>query len=116
MVSAVFLTCFKPVTEETKDGVDTLAMCFNKVDGKLLWQKEMKGDAVTRISGCFGDNSGPASVSDGKSVCFFNASGLINKYDLDGNLIWSINIQNSRRADPFLLDGVLVIIGSAELD
>ncbi|MCH2205654.1 MAG: PQQ-binding-like beta-propeller repeat protein [Lentisphaerales bacterium] len=91
-------------------------MCFNKVDGKLLWQKEMKGDAVSRISGCFGDNSGPAAVSDGKSVCFFNASGLINKYDLDGNLIWSINIQNSRRTDPFVLDGVLVIIGSAEVE
>lgn len=112
----IFLTCFKPVSEDTKDGLDTLAMCFDKSNGELLWQKVMKGNAVTRISGCFGDNSGPAAVSDGKSVCFFNASGLINKYDLDGNLQWSINIKNSRRSDPFLMEGVLVITGSAELE
>ncbi|MCM8531602.1 MAG: PQQ-like beta-propeller repeat protein, partial [Lentisphaeraceae bacterium] len=112
----VFLTCFKTVTEDTKDGKDLVAMCFDAASGKLLWQKDMQGSAVSRISGCFGDNSGPAAVSDGKNICFLNAAGLINKYDFDGSLQWSIDIKNSRRADPFLLDGALIITGSAELE
>jgi hypothetical protein len=111
----VFLTCFKTAIKDTKDGKDLVAMCFSAEDGKLLWQKDLPGDAISKISGCFGDNSGPAAVSDGKSICFFNASGLINKYDLEGNLQWSINVKNSRRNDPFLLNGVLVVTGSAEL-
>lgn len=111
----VFLTCFKPVTKSTKTGRDTLAMCFDAENGKLLWQKEMPGSANSKISGAFGDNSGPSPVSDGKTVCFFNASGLINNYDLNGNLQWSADIRISRRINPFLIEDKLILTGSAEL-
>jgi outer membrane protein assembly factor BamB len=110
-----FLTCFKPVKESTKEGKDLLALCYDATTGKLLWERELPGDAITRISGCFGDNSGPAPVSDGKTVCFFNASGLIKNYDFEGKEQWSVNIKNSRRSNPYLLDGVLILCGSAEL-
>jgi outer membrane protein assembly factor BamB len=110
----IFLTCFKPAIQDTKTGTDLIGMCFDRNNGALLWQKQLPGDHASKISGCFGDNSSPAPVSDGKSVCFFNAAGLINKYDLQGKLLWSSNIRHSTRCDPYLLGDTLIINGSAE--
>jgi outer membrane protein assembly factor BamB len=110
----IFLTCFEPVTENTGEATHLLALCLNQKYGDLLWQRKLPGDLPSRISGCFSDNSSPAPVSDGNTICFFNASGPINNYDFDGNLRWSARVRHSIRSDPFLLDGTLMVNGAAE--
>lgn len=109
----VFLTCFKPVQQDQKMASDLVAHCFDANNGKRLWSRDLPGSFDSRMSGCFGDNSGPAAISDGKTVVFFNASGTITKFDFSGNLIWSQQIMNSARSDPFLWQGKILFCGSS---
>ena len=108
----IFLTCFKPVSANSGNAKDITAMCFDATTGKLLWQKEMPGDSESRMSGCFGDNTGTSPVSDGKHVVFCNGAGLIACFDFDGKEIWRTNIKNSQRSNPYLLGDKLIFCGS----
>jgi len=111
----VFLTCFEPFKADTKLAKNIIALCFDAKSGKKLWERKLPGQVDSRVSGCFGDNTGPAAVSDGQNVCFFNASGLIKCFDLDGNLIWETTIRNSSRNDPYLLNSTLIVSGASDI-
>lgn len=110
----IFLTCFPPATEATKIGRDVVGYCFEQQTGKQRWRVMLPGEHDSKISGCFGDNSGPAAVSNGRSVCFFNASGLIQNFTFEGKLNWSTTLRHSTRCDPYLLDNTLIVNGSTE--
>ena len=43
------------------------------------------------IHNSFSDSTPPAPVTDGKHVWFFNASGRITWFDMDGQILWERN-------------------------
>jgi hypothetical protein len=62
------------------------------------------------LSGCFSDSSAPPPVTDGKHVCFFNASGRIVCFDLDGNQLWQRELMPVGRSQPTIIDDRVVFI------
>lgn len=66
------------------------AMCFNRVDGKLLWKHDV-ADGVRRDDRS--SNAAPSPVTDGKLVFFFFSNGDLVCYDLDGKHKWGRNLQ-----------------------
>ncbi len=67
-----------------------LAMCFNRTNGKLLWQHDIaKGISKDKRS----NYASASPVTNGKIVVFFYANGDLVCFDLDGNRQWARNIQ-----------------------
>ena len=76
-----------------------LAMCFDRTNGKLLWSHEVaKGTYRDRRS----NYAAPSPVTNGQLVFFFYSTGLLICYDMDGNRIWSRNIQDDYGTFAFL--------------
>jgi outer membrane protein assembly factor BamB len=74
-------------------------ICLDLADGKILWSKDLFGEASKDIPanlsrklmrGCGGDSkqSTPTPTSNGELVFYINAMGLCACYDLRGNLKW----------------------------
>jgi len=88
----VFLTCMKPITKTPSKadlkGADIIALCVDANDGKILWQKDLKGSAKSPYMYGFSDSTSPGPVTDGTHVWFYNASGNLTCFDFNGKLIW----------------------------
>ncbi len=98
----LFFTIMKPVEEDSTLGRDIVAYCCEAETGKVLWTREIAGKHPLRLSGCFSDSTSPPPVTDGERVCFFNASGTIACFDLEGKKIWSVERLVVGRTQPFL--------------
>ena len=77
-------------------GVDSerrvlLAMCFDRTNGKLLWQHDVAEGISRDRRSTFAASS---AVTDGKIVVFFYASGDLVCFDVNGNRQWKRNIQD----------------------
>jgi outer membrane protein assembly factor BamB len=76
-----------------------LAMCFDRSNGKLLWQHDIaKGIGRDRRS-TFAAGS---AVTDGKLVVFLYGSGELVCYEVNGRSKWARNIQNDYEPFRFL--------------
>ncbi len=77
-------------------GVDSarkvlLAMCFDRTNGKLLWQHEIaKGISQDNRS----TYAASSPVTDGKIVFFFYANGDLVCFDMNGNRKWARNLHD----------------------
>jgi outer membrane protein assembly factor BamB len=101
-------------------GVDSdrrvlLAMCFDRTNGKLLWQHDVAEGISRDRRSTFAASS---AVTDGKIVVFFYASGELVCFDVDGNRQWKRNIQDDYGpfaflwtfgSSPTLFDGKLYV-------
>jgi outer membrane protein assembly factor BamB len=67
-----------------------LAICLDKKDGKVLWQKEVGIGFNTK-----GENNmaTPSPVTDGKRVFFLYGTGDLAAFDFAGQPLWSRNLQ-----------------------
>lgn len=67
-----------------------VAMCLNKADGKVRWQKEVGIGFFAK-----GENNmaTPSPVTDGKHVWFLFGTGDLVAFDVDGNQVWARNLQ-----------------------
>ena len=85
-------------------GVDSdrdmlLAMCFDRISGKLLWQHDVaKGISHDRRS-TFAASS---PVTNGKIVVFFYANGDLVCFDLNGRRQWARNLHDDYGPFAFL--------------
>lgn len=119
----IFLTCMKPITKTPGKadlkGADIIALCIDSGNGKILWQKELKGSAKSPYMYGFSDSTSPGPVTDGEHVWFCNASGNLSCFDFDGKLIWernwkpveklgNINYPFNKQFEPYL-DGDILI-------
>jgi outer membrane protein assembly factor BamB len=92
-----------------------LAMCFDRTNGKLLWQYEVaKGTRKDKRS----NFATPSPVTNGRLVAFFYGNGILICFDLEGNRLWSRNIQDDYgpfaflwtfSSSPTLFDGKLYL-------
>ena len=104
----LFFTINKPVEADTVLAKDVIAYCCSAVDGSILWTREIPGIYPLKIASSWGDSSGLPAVTNGKLVAFFNASGAIESFDMEGNRIWRREALSSYRGSPFLLDDKLI--------
>ena len=102
-----------------------LALCLNATSGEVTWQKSVgsgyqPGDdagEATRIHNR-SDYASPSAVCDGERVVFFFGNGDLVCLDLEGEPVWSQNLQEvygdfafqwTFSASPSLWDGRLTI-------
>lgn len=104
----VFFAINKPVKADTVLGRDIVAYCISAQDGSVLWTREIEGIYPLKIASSWGDSSGLSPVTNGEQVAFFNASGVIESFDMDGNRIWRREALSSYRGTPFLIDNQLI--------
>jgi len=104
----LFFTINKPVQEDTVLAKDVIAYCCSTKDGSTLWTREIPGIYPLKIASSWGDSSGLPAVTNGKQVAFFNASGVIESFDMKGNRIWRREALSSYRGSPFLIDNKLI--------
>jgi outer membrane protein assembly factor BamB len=74
--------------DQAKDTL--LAMCFDRVGGKLLWSHEV-GKGIRRDSGSNYASASP--VTDGQLVIFLYGNGDLVCFDVAGSRRWTRNIQ-----------------------
>ena len=68
---------------------DIVLLCLNRKEGKVLWQREVKGLMPAGYNYNFSDSTSICPVTDGKYVWAINASGGISCFDFEGNEIWT---------------------------
>ena len=74
------------------DGDNLVLLCI-ATDGKQCWQRTV--DVGNRnIRSDEGNMASPSPVTDGKHVWATMATGAVACYDLDGNQIWKMNLQD----------------------
>jgi outer membrane protein assembly factor BamB len=73
------------LTQATKEGHVRSLLCFDRADGKLLWQRDVKYDAKERVWSGY-CNASPAT--DRKLVVVSFASAGLYCFDFDGKEIW----------------------------
>ncbi|MCB1121910.1 MAG: PQQ-binding-like beta-propeller repeat protein [Verrucomicrobiae bacterium] len=98
----------KPVNKDSLTGKDIVAYCCDAQTGEILWQREIPGRYMQRLSGAFSDSSSPPAVCDGERVIFVSASGSVVCFDLKGKPLWSRDILSVGRTLPFLHQGNVV--------
>ncbi len=106
----IFFTTMEPVQQDSTIGSNIVAWCCDANTGKTLWKRDVAAKHPLRLSGCFSDSTAPPPVTDGRSVCFFNASGTIACFDLDGDLQWRRELMAVGRSQPTLIQGSVVFI------
>jgi len=105
---SLFFTTMVPVEADSEMGTDIVAYRVDAKTGETLWKREIHGTTPSRMSGCFGDSTTPAAVTDGESVVFLNGSGTIRCFDFSGEEKWSRNAPIHVRAQPFLVNGTVI--------
>lgn len=110
MGDRIFFTTYKPLGKSAEVAGDIVAWCCDASTGQTLWTREIPAAHALRLSGCFGDSTSPPPVTDGQHVCFFNASGAIACFDINGEPIWQNDMMPVSRTQPFLLDKKVAFI------
>jgi len=104
----LFFSTLEDVAQDSELGQNIIAYCCDAATGKTIWKRKIAADHPLRLSGCFSDSSAPPPVTDGKRVCFFNASGTIRCFDFEGRELWTQPLMAVARSQPFLLNGNIV--------
>lgn len=104
----VFFSTLQPVDSDASLGEDIIAWCLDERTGEVIWERPIPGTHPLRLSGCFSDSSAPPAVCDGERVVFFNASGGIQCFSMDGDPLWRSETLTVGRTLPFLHEGKVV--------
>ena len=80
----VFLSAMEP------DSKKLWAMCLNRVDGAILWKREVGTGFVNKMGNT---GASPSPITDGKTVWFYYGTGPLLAMDLKGKELWRRDIQ-----------------------
>ncbi|SMP66531.1 PQQ-like domain-containing protein [Neorhodopirellula lusitana] len=112
-----FLTTHKPIhsAAEIDLSTDIVGYCLDLDSGKIQWTVELPGAVAVGTAGVFSDATVFAPVTDGKHVWFFNRSGSIGCYDMQGHQAWlreytPRNRHTNRQCEPILIDGQILVV------
>ena len=82
----LFLTTFAPGEKGFSSKITGLAI--DKSTGKTLWTVTLNGATKSPMMYAYSDSTTPTPITDGKHVWFYNASGEMGCWDLNGKEIW----------------------------
>lgn len=89
----IFLTTMMPleVGAAEKKGADIVLYCISAIDGGILWQHDLAGnsEAASLYGYGFSSSSSPTPITDGEHVWFWNASGQMGCWSIDGEEVWT---------------------------
>lgn len=89
----LFLTTMKPMEkgDAEKLSSDIVLYCISAVDGSILWQQGLEGDPAAKSIYAYGfsNSSSPTPITDGQHVWFWNASGQMGCWTMDGEVVWT---------------------------
>lgn len=113
----VFLTCHLPLESsgEVATSKDIEGYCLNAGSGEILWKVTIPGTVPVGTAGIFSDATVFAPVTDGKYVWFFNRSGGLGCFDMEGHELWTRsyvprNRHTNRQAEPILFGNQLITV------
>ena len=102
---------------QTPTSTDIILLCLNNDDGKIIWQKRVKGLRKIAYHRGFSDSSSPTPTTDGKHVWAINNSGGMACFDFAGKEIWSRTWmpggRESKQYDSILLENCLISVEPA---
>lgn len=98
----LFLTVYSklPDGSNPKSSSDIEGLCYDVNSGKLLWKCSLSGNKKMNPACPYGDSTTPAPVTDGKHVWFYNASGSMGCWTVDGKKVW-LKEWTPRPIDPY---------------
>src|SRR5215213_7099807 len=73
-----------------KQSLKLLAVCLDRKDGRVIWRKEVGQGVVTNPRN---NMASPSPITDGKTAWFYYGNGDLAAFDVEGNPLWSRNIQ-----------------------
>jgi len=76
-----------------------VALCFDRTTGRRLWQHDIAEGIRRDQRSTYGE---PSPVTDGARVIFFYSSGDLVAFDLEGQRLWSRNLQTDYGTFAFL--------------
>ncbi len=93
----LFLTTMKPMdvsdsaNPKNNKGSDIVIYCCDADNGRILWQRDLAGDpkAASIYAYGFSSSSSPTPITDGTHVWFWNASGQMGCWTVDGEEVWT---------------------------
>lgn len=89
----LFLTTMRPLTDRSlrRKGTDIVLHCFDADTGRQLWTRSLPGDPAAHSIYAYGfsNSSSPTPVTDGRHVWFWNASGRMGCWTIDGEEVWT---------------------------
>ncbi len=112
-----FLTTYKPLqsSDQSSASTDIVGYCLDLSSGEILWTVDLPGSVPVGTAGIFSDATVFAPVTDGTHVWFFNRSGSIGCYNMDGKPVWlrettPRNRHTNRQAEPILINSQLLVV------
>ena len=72
---------------------DTLLLVCVSTSGKMLWKKT-PGKGNKNVRDTEGNSAAPSPSTDGKQVWAFLGTGVLACYEVDGNEVWKIDVQD----------------------
>lgn len=97
------------------EGKDILLLCLSKEDGSVLWHRALSDDNYHIGKQ---NMSSPSPVTDGKHVWVMTGTGILAKFDFEGEEQWRLNVQDDSGkfgmnwgfgASPLLYENKLII-------
>lgn len=71
-----------------KFSANVLGHCLDAKTGKRLWSVKLDGKFASPMMYAYSDSTSWTPIVDGKHVWFFNASGVMGCWDLNGKQVW----------------------------
>ncbi len=65
-----------------------LGLAVDARNGKILWSVDLNGEEKSPVLYAYSDSTTPTPITDGQFVWFFNASGEMGCWDMNGKEIW----------------------------
>jgi outer membrane protein assembly factor BamB len=85
----LFLTTFDEYKEgEPKFSATILGHCLDAKTGIILWSVKLVGENASPLMYAYSDSTSWTPVTDGKHVWFFNCSGEMGCWTLEGKEVW----------------------------
>ncbi len=85
----LFLTTFTPYRPgDPKFSAEILGHCLDARTGHILWSVKLVGSSPSPLMYAYSDATSWTPVTDGRHVWFFNASGQMGCWDLEGHEVW----------------------------
>ena len=96
-------------------GQKMLALAYTLEDGKKIWEKELGSGGFFKRDA---NATAPSPVSDGKSIYYLTAFGVLVSLNLDGEKLWKVDLSKDfgefpvkfgYASSPLLVDGKLIV-------